>query len=124
VLDRVQEDTLQLCLEEHITWVPFFPLGSAFPGFPSVADNPAVQKVSDRIGATPAQIGLAWLLAHAPNTLLIPGTRSIAHLDDNAAAGSIQLDAEALAVLDGVGTLPGADTAHRHGAEPFLAESD
>jgi hypothetical protein len=41
-----------------------------------------------------------------------------------AAAGSIQLDAEALAVLDGVGTMPGTDTAHRHGAEPFLAESD
>lgn len=120
VLDRSQEDTLRLCAEESVAWVPFFPLGSAFPGFPSVADDPSVRTVAERIGATPAQVGLAWLLAHAPNTLLIAGTRSIAHLEDNAAAGSIQLDTEALSLLDAAG----ATTARPHGAEPFLAAGD
>ncbi len=49
---------------------------------------------------TPAQIGLAWLLAHAPNILLIPGTADPAHLADNVAAGSITLDASTLAALE------------------------
>ena len=120
VLDRAQEDTLRLCVEEDIAWVPFFPLGSAFPGFPRVADDPSVRTVAERIGATPAQVGLAWLLAHAPNTLLIAGTRSVAHLEDNAAAGSVQLDAEALSLLDAAG----APAAPPHPAEPFPAEVD
>ncbi|MGB8406783.1 MAG: aldo/keto reductase [Mycobacterium sp.] len=124
LLDRVQEDTLRLCVEKNIAWVPFFPLGSAFPGFPTVADNPAVRAVAARINARPAQVGLAWLLAHAPNTLLIAGTRSVAHLEDNAAAGSIRLDAEALSVLNGLGALPEDGSTHRHGAGPFLAEND
>ncbi|MEZ0049437.1 pyridoxine 4-dehydrogenase [Mycobacterium sp. MAA66] len=124
LLDRVQEDTLCLCVDEGIAWVPFFPLGSAFPGFPAVADNPTVCAVAARINARPAQVGLAWLLAHAPNSLLIAGTRSVAHLEDNAAAGSIRLDAEALAALDSVGTLPEDGNAHQHSAEPFLAEND
>ena len=120
LLDRAQEDTLELCLAEGIAWVPFFPLGSAFPGFPNVADNPVVREVAGRMGATPAQVGLAWLLAHAPNILLIPGTRSLAHLQDNAAAGAIELDADALAALDAVGS----HTGYQHGAEAFLAEGD
>lgn len=120
LLDRSQDDTLALCLAEGIAWVPFFPLGSAYPGFPNVADNPVVRAVADRIGATPAQIGLAWLLAHAPNTLLIPGTRTIAHLEDNAAAGAIRLDGDTLAELDAVGSRTG----HQHGADAFLAEND
>lgn len=120
LLDRAQEDTLELCLAEGIAWVPFFPLGSAYPGFPNVADNAVVRAVAGRIGATPAQIGLAWLLAHAPNTLLIPGTRTIAHLQDNAAAGAIRLDADTLAELDAVGSRAG----HQHGADAFLTEND
>ncbi|WP_020101928.1 aldo/keto reductase [Mycobacterium sp. 360MFTsu5.1] len=124
LLARAQEDTLRLCAEEGIAWVPFFPLGSAFPGFPSVTDDPAVRAVSARINATPAQVGLAWLLSHAPNTLLIAGTRSVAHLEDNVAAGSIRLDAEALAALDGIGSRPGDSAAHQHGAALFLTEND
>ncbi|MCX8561455.1 aldo/keto reductase [Mycolicibacterium mucogenicum] len=124
VLDRSQEDTLRLCAEEGVAWVPFFPLGSAFPGFPSVTANPSVRTVAERIGATPAQVGLAWLLAHSPNTLLIAGTRSVTHLEDNAAAGAIQLDAEALATLDPIGTVPADNTVHQHGAEPHLLEND
>ena len=70
LLNRSQEDTLDLCVAEDIAWVPYFPLGSSFPGFPKVGDNAVVQRIATEIGATPSQVGLAWLLAHAPNTLL------------------------------------------------------
>jgi pyridoxine 4-dehydrogenase len=83
LLDRSQEEMLDVCKAEDVAWVPYFPLGSTFPGFPKVADNAVVAEV----GATPSQVGLAWLLAHTPNTLLIPGTRSIAHLEENLGAG-------------------------------------
>ncbi len=106
LLDRSQEATLEVCNAEEIAWVPYFPLGSAFPGFPSVAENPVVIEVAGEIGVTPAQVGLAWLLAHAPTTLLIPGTRSIAHLEDNLGAGGVALSADALARLDAI-TAPG-----------------
>lgn len=104
LLDRSQEDALDLCESEGIAWVPYFPLGSAIPGFPKVTDNPVVTAVAGEIGATPAQVGLAWLLAHAPSTLLIPGTRSAAHLDENIGAGDIALSADAIARLDAVTT--------------------
>jgi aryl-alcohol dehydrogenase-like predicted oxidoreductase len=71
-----------------------------------VAENPVVVEVAGEIGVTPAQVGLAWLLAHAPTTLLIPGTRSIAHLEDNLGAGGVALSADALARLDAI-TAPG-----------------
>ncbi|MDT5229410.1 MAG: pyridoxine 4-dehydrogenase [Mycobacterium sp.] len=106
LLDRSQEATLEVCNAEEMAWVPYFPLGSAFPGFPSVAENPVVVEVAGEIGVAPAQVGLAWLLAHAPTTLLIPGTRSIAHLEDNLGAGGVALSADALARLDAI-TAPG-----------------
>ena len=118
LLDRSQEEMLDVCTDEDIAWVPYFPLGSAFPGFPKAADNPVVVDIAGELGVTPAQVVLAWLLAHAPNTLLIPGTRSIAHLEENIGAGEVTLSAEAIARLDAV-TTPGADPwAHR--VEPFL----
>jgi aryl-alcohol dehydrogenase-like predicted oxidoreductase len=121
LLDRSQEEMLDFCNAqggEGLAWVPYFPLGSAFPGFPKVADNPVVVDIAGEIGATPSQVGLAWLLAHAPTTLLIPGTRSIAHLEENTGAGDVTLSAEAIARLDAV-TTPGADP-WAHGVEPFL----
>jgi pyridoxine 4-dehydrogenase len=102
LLDRSQEATLELCVAENIAWVPYFPLGSSFPGFPKVADNPVVAKIAGELGVTAAQVGLAWLLAHAPNTLLIAGTRSIAHLEENLGAASVTLSADALARLDAI----------------------
>jgi pyridoxine 4-dehydrogenase len=96
---RTDEPLLELCLANGIAWVPYFPLGSGFPGQRRVTDEPEVQDVARRLGATPSQVGLAWLLAHAPNVLLIPGTSSIEHLDQNVAAGSVVLDAAALAAL-------------------------
>jgi aryl-alcohol dehydrogenase-like predicted oxidoreductase len=102
LLDRAQEAMLDLCNAEGIAWVPYFPLGSAFPGFPKVADNDVVREIAGDLDATPAQVGLAWLLAHASNTLLIPGTRSIAHLEENIAAAEVALSADAMARLDAI----------------------
>jgi pyridoxine 4-dehydrogenase len=114
LLDRAQQDTLDFCRAQGIAWVPFFPLGSAFAGLATVSDDPAVSEIAAELGVTGAQVGLAWLLAQAANTLLIPGTRSIAHLEENIAAGDVVLSADALARLDALGTTQG----HAHGAEP------
>jgi aryl-alcohol dehydrogenase-like predicted oxidoreductase len=118
LLDRSHEAMLDVCQAEQIAWVPYFPLGSAFPGFPKVADNPVVLDIARELDALPAQVGLAWLLAHAPNTLLIAGTKSIGHLEENIAAGDIVLSADQIARLDAV-TTPGAD-AVEHGIERFV----
>ncbi|ORV81899.1 aldo/keto reductase [Mycobacterium interjectum] len=115
VLERSQEATLDLCRSEGIAWVPYFPLGSSFPGFPKVADQPVVAEIAGALGVTGAQVGLAWLLAHAPNTLLIPGTRSVGHLEENLGAARVTLDADALEKLDALG----ATEPQPHGAEPF-----
>ena len=120
LLDRAHEAMLELCSAEGIAWVPFFPLGSSFPGFPKVAEDDAVRKVADDREATPAQVGLAWLLAHAPNTLLIAGTRSIVHLEENIGAGDIVLSADEIARLDSVST-PNVDPP-RHGVEAFTEQ--
>jgi aryl-alcohol dehydrogenase-like predicted oxidoreductase len=103
LLDRRFEDLLNLCTDNGIAWVPFFPLGSAFEAFPNVTDNLVVQQVAADAGITPSQAGLAWLLSHAENTFLIPGTGSIGHLEENTAVGSIQLSSSALEALDAVG---------------------
>jgi aryl-alcohol dehydrogenase-like predicted oxidoreductase len=102
LLDRAGEPLLDLCRAHGIAWVPFFPLGSAFPNQPKVTQQPAVLAAAERLGATPAQVGLAWLLAHAPDILLIPGTSSVAHLEENVAAGGVHLDPETIRTLDGL----------------------
>lgn len=102
VVSRDDEDMLGLCLAEGIAWVPYFPLGGAFPAMPKVVDEPAVHTVAQALGVTPAQVGLAWLLHHAPNVLLIPGTADPDHLDANLAVGAIALDESSLAALDAV----------------------
>ncbi len=72
-----------------------------------------MQAVAERLEVTPAQVGLAWLLARSPNILLIPGTSSPTHLEENVAAGSVQLDADALAEARTRGGLKSAVTAGR-----------
>ncbi|WP_413105121.1 aldo/keto reductase [Streptomyces sp. Inha503] len=99
---RDDEDMLELCAAEDIAWVPFFPLGGAFPGLPKVTGEPAVQAVAESLGVTPSQVGLAWLLHHAPNVLLIPGTADAVHLEANMAVGEITFDAATLATLDAI----------------------
>jgi pyridoxine 4-dehydrogenase len=102
LVSRDDEDLLRLCVAEGIAWVPFFPLGGAFPGLPKATDEPVVHAVAASLGATPAQVGLAWLLHHAPNVLLIPGTADAAHLEANMAAAAITFDDATLATLDAV----------------------
>lgn len=100
LLDRSAEPVLDVCREHGIAWVPFFPLGSAFPSIPKVTGHPAVIAAATTLDATPAQVGLAWLLAHYQDTLLIPGTGSTQHLDENIEAGGVSLDAATLATFD------------------------
>jgi len=101
VLDRAAEPVLELCRQYGIGWVPFFPLGSAgFPGLPQVTGHPTVTAAAASLGVTPAQVGLAWQLAHYEKTLLIPGTANPAHLAENIAAGEVKLPGDALDTLD------------------------
>jgi pyridoxine 4-dehydrogenase len=99
LLDRHDADVLERCASDGIAYVPFFPLGSAFPNMPKVTDNATVQSIAARIGATSAQVGLAWLLALADNILLIPGTSSVDHLEQNMATGAITLTDDDVAEL-------------------------
>ncbi len=68
-----------------------------------MVDQPGVQAIAARLGIAPMHVGLAWLLRHAPNILLIPGTKSIVHLEQNLAASLAALDEEAMAALDALG---------------------
>ncbi|HEX9352622.1 MAG TPA: aldo/keto reductase [Streptosporangiaceae bacterium] len=106
--DRGASPVLQECLSRGIAFVPFCPLGWPRGEANPVLRNRVVIQTAARLGASPAQVALQWLLQHAPNVLLIPGTASMAHLRDNLAAENVTLDDEALRDLDGIGiTQPG-----------------
>jgi aryl-alcohol dehydrogenase-like predicted oxidoreductase len=99
---RDDEDILRLWAAEGIAWVPYFPLGGAYPGMPKVTDEPAIRAAASALGRTPSQVGLAWLLRHSPSVLLIPGTADPRHLQENIDAASITLDDATLKELDAV----------------------
>jgi len=100
-LDRTAEPVLDACREHGVAWVPFFPLGSAgFGNMSQVTDDPTVRAIAVELGASPAQVGLAWQLAHYDKTLLIPGTANPAHLAENLAAGDIKLPEASIAAID------------------------
>jgi pyridoxine 4-dehydrogenase len=82
---------------DQIAYVPFFPLGGFAP-----LQSSTLSGVAQRLGATPMQVALAWLLRRAPNMLVIPGTSSLAHLRENLAAADLHLPDDALAELDRV----------------------
>jgi pyridoxine 4-dehydrogenase len=84
---------------QGIAYVPFFPLGGFTP-----LQSTTLGDVAARLGATPMQVALAWLLRRAPNILLIPGTSSVAHLRENLAAGQLTLSTRNLAELDKIAT--------------------
>ncbi|MFE0359780.1 aldo/keto reductase [Streptomyces griseoaurantiacus] len=103
IANRTDEAVLDLCRAHGIAFVPYYPLGSAFTGGPqALAADPAVAGVATRHGVTPSQVALAWLLAHYDRMLLIPGTGSVAHLEENLAVDGIRLDATDLAELEAV----------------------
>lgn len=113
VVNRSGEDVLELCMEQRIAFVPYFPLGSAFSGGPKqLAEDPAIAGVAERRGVTPTQVALAWLLTRYDRILLIPGTSSVAHLEENMAAGEVELDESDLAELDGATQLGDPLPAH------------
>jgi len=89
---------------QGIPYVPFFPLGGFTPLQSSTLSN-----VAGRLGSTPMQVALAWLLHRSPNILLIPGTSSVVHLRENLAAGQLTLSPETLAELDGIAAEPVPD---------------
>jgi aryl-alcohol dehydrogenase-like predicted oxidoreductase len=97
--DRSGQDVFDACRDDGVPYVPFFPLGSAFNPENPVLNHPVVVDSSARLGVTPAQVALAWLLHIAPTVLLIPGTSSLTHLEENLAVGDITLDAATLDAL-------------------------
>ncbi|RVD31561.1 aldo/keto reductase family oxidoreductase [Mesorhizobium sp. M4B.F.Ca.ET.017.02.2.1] len=82
---------------EGTAYVPFFPLGGFSP-----LQSSTLSRVAERLGATPMQVALAWLLRRSPNILLIPGTSSVEHLRENLAAAELELSAAVLQELEGV----------------------
>jgi pyridoxine 4-dehydrogenase len=100
LVDRTSQPVLDACIEHRIAFVPFFPLGSGFTADNPVLGHPAVQHEASKRGRTPAQIALAWTLSVAPNVLLIPGTSSVPHLEENTAVADIELDDDTKRELD------------------------
>jgi len=96
---REHEPVLLACLERSIAFVPYFSLIG--PG--AARTEPRLAEVARRLGATPAQVRLAWTLHHAPNVLAIPGTGDPAHLAENVAAAALRLTPEDLSLLDADG---------------------
>ncbi len=97
--DRASEALLGACEEDGIGFIPWFPVATgqlARPGGP-------LDAITSKTGATPAQLALSWLLHHSPVMLPIPGTSSLAHLDENVASAQVELDAETISALDALG---------------------
>jgi aryl-alcohol dehydrogenase-like predicted oxidoreductase len=92
--DRSSDDVLARCEERGIAFISWAPVGGHQPG-----EGEALAAVAGRHGASPVQVALAWLLARSPQVLPIPGTGSVAHLEDNVAAAALQLSDEDLAEL-------------------------
>src|SRR5688572_6116205 len=93
--DRASEDVLQHCEKLGIAFLPWFPLGDG-----AALKLSRVKKMAEKLKASPAQVAIAWLLAKSPVMLPIPGTSSIAHLEENVAAAKLKLSKEDLAALD------------------------
>jgi len=98
VTDRRSQDVLEVCERDGIGFVPWAPLdaGALEPGGP-------VTEIAERHAATPMQVAIAWLLHASPAALPIPGTGSLAHLEENVAAAELELDDDDLARLDALG---------------------
>jgi aryl-alcohol dehydrogenase-like predicted oxidoreductase len=94
---RADDALIEALARDGIAYVPFFPLGGFNPLQSSILSD-----VAQRLGATPMQVALAWLLHRSPNILLIPGTSSVAHLRENLAVAELHLPKDALTALDGI----------------------
>jgi pyridoxine 4-dehydrogenase len=103
---RENDDVLAYCARKGIAFIPWGPLGArGFQyGAPLARAIGPVGEIAARIGATPGQVALAWLLARGPNVVVIPGTTSIAHLEENVGAGSLNLSGADAAALNAIAT--------------------
>jgi aryl-alcohol dehydrogenase-like predicted oxidoreductase len=99
VAHREDDDLIDELDAEGIAYVPFFPLGGFTP-----LQSSDLSDVATRLGTTPMQVALAWLLRRAGNILLIPGTSSVGHLRENLAAAELELPPDAMATLHQIGT--------------------
>ena len=97
--ERSDEPLIDELARQGIAYVPYFPLGGFSP-----LQSSTLSAVAQRLGATPMQVALAWLLHRSPNILLIPGTSSLAHLRENLAAAELELPEDAVKALEGVAT--------------------
>jgi len=97
VAHRKDDALIDDLARDGIAYVPFFPLGGFNPLQSSILSD-----VAERLGRTPMQVALAWLLRRAPSILLIPGTSSVAHLRENVAAAGLELPKDAITALDGI----------------------
>jgi len=95
---RSDDALVDRCAADRIAYAAYFPLGGFTP-----LQSAALDRVAGRLGATPHQVALAWLLQRSPTMVLIPGTSSVAHLRENVAAAGLVLPPDALAELDAVG---------------------
>lgn len=94
---RHDDSLIDELAHQGIAYVPFFPLGGFSP-----LQSATLSNVASRLGFTPMQVALAWLLHRSPNILLIPGTSSVSHLHENLAAAQLTLAPESLSELDGI----------------------
>lgn len=94
VTDRSSDDVLAACEEAGIVFIPWYPLGAGH-----ALRSAKLKRLAERLDATPAQAAIAWLLARSPMMLPIPGTGSIAHLQENVAAAALKLSPQDLAEL-------------------------
>jgi len=101
-VDRSATPVLDECTARRIAFVPFFSLRSPFAAPDQVLGHQVVQRAATRLGHSPAQIALAWALSVAPNVLLIPGTASVQHLEENLAVAAIELDGETREQLNAI----------------------
>jgi len=97
LVQRADDALIDDLAGQNIPYVPFFPLGGFTP-----LQSDTLNTVAAGLGATPMQVALAWLLHRSPNILLIPGTSSVGHLEENLAAADLKLSADVLETLDGL----------------------
>jgi pyridoxine 4-dehydrogenase len=100
--DRSAAPVLDECTARGIAFVPFFSLRSPFAPPGQVLGHDVVQQAAARLGRSPAQIALAWALSVAPNVLLIPGTSSVQHLEENLVVADIELDGQTREQLNAI----------------------
>lgn len=99
---RHDDALIDALAQDGIAYVPYFPLGGFSP-----LQSATLTEVAQRVGATPMQVAIAWLLQRAPNILVIPGTSSVVHLRENLAAATLVLPAAEIQALDGIGRSAG-----------------